>query len=358
MAADRPPAHIVSYVQHLDGGGVERALLRLAGGWVAAGRRVTIVAGDAGGPLAAEWPDGVERIDLGSRSMLALARAVAGTPGDLLFCPGNHYSGTAALARMSGHWRGRPVVAKLSNTLERHDQGALTRIGYRAWLRQHPRLFDRLVALTPALADEAARLTGMAGDRIAVIANPPAQPIADAIPVAVPPGRFVLGVGRLAPQKRWDRLIAALPALPGDVALLILGEGAERAALERQVATLGLGDRVMLPGHATDPLPAMAAARVLALTSDFEGSPGVLAEAIAQGTPVVATASSPAVAELIPGPGHGTIVAVGDHHALVTALTSALDQPRPAPLRSGGDPVADYLALFDALTKPNPISQA
>lgn len=347
MPAHHPVDRIVSFVQHLDGGGVERAVLRLAAGWVAAGRRVTIVVGDDTGPLAAEWPAGVARVVLTTRSRRALARAVRRTPGELIFCPGNHYSSSAALLRLLGDRR--PIVAKLSNALERRDQGAATRWGYRRWLRAHRWFVDRLVALSPALAEEAARLTGFASASIAVIPNPPARLDPRAAPVAVPAGRFLLGVGRLAPQKRWERLVAALADLPADLHLLILGEGAERARLTALAARLGLAERVHLPGHAADPLPAMARARTVVLTSDFEGSPGVLAEALAQGTPVVATASSVAIRELVPTPAHGRIVPVGDHAALVAALRDVLAAPRPAPLVATGDPAAAYLALFDAL---------
>ncbi len=91
-------AHILTYAQALGPGGVERAQLRLARGWSTAGRRVTLVVGEAIGPLAGEVPDGVELVALGSRRM----RALLGLPSvvrrlrpDILFCPGNHYTGRA-----------------------------------------------------------------------------------------------------------------------------------------------------------------------------------------------------------------------------------------------------------------------
>ena len=62
------------------------------------------------------------------------------------------------------------------------------------------------------------------------------------------PSRYVLGVGRLAPQKRWDRLTAAMPLLAARVPLVILGEGEARGALERQAQMLGV--ELLLPGHA------------------------------------------------------------------------------------------------------------
>ena len=94
----------------------------------------------------------------------------------------------------------------------------------------------------------------------------------------------------------------------------------------------------------------MARSSVLALPSDFEGVPGVLREAASVGTPVVATDSSVAVREIV-GSG-GTVVPIGDEAALIAALEAWLapQAVRPPPVVEGGDPVGDYLALFDALT--------
>jgi glycosyltransferase involved in cell wall biosynthesis len=176
------------------------------------------------------------------------------------------------------------------------------------------------------------------------------MPIPGAVAMPVPAGRYVLGVGRLEPQKRWERLIAALPRLAdARVRLTILGEGGLRGALEAQIAALGLQDRVFLPGHAADPLPLVQAAAVLALTSDFEGVPGVLREALALGTPVVATDSSVSVREIVHSPALGTVVARDDAEGLAAALNQWLapGAVRPEPAAQEGDSVAAYLALFD-----------
>lgn len=350
-------SHIVSFAQTLKGGGVERALLRMAGGWASAGRRVTLVIGDARGALAHELPVGVEVRELNESRYVALARAlprfVRDLRPDILFCPGNHYTGVAAWLRLQLGAGAPPIVGKVSNALVRTDHGALAGIGYRAWLRQHPRFIDAMVAMTPAMASEAAAAMGFAPQSVHVIANPPARPILGAPPPPMPPGRFILGVGRLVRQKRWDRLIDALRRLqdPG-VKLLLLGEGEARADLERQIGRLGLAQRVLMPGHVPDPLPAIARAAVVALTSDYEGVPGVLREAIELGTPAVATDSSVAIGELIDSPARGTIVTPGNATQLADALDHWLtpDRPRPTPRSdAGSDPVAAYLDLFDSL---------
>ena len=273
---------------------------------------------------------------------------------DLLFCPGNRYTGVTALARLRLGRAAPPIVGKVSNALVRPElsQGAAWR--YRRWLRLHPRFLTHAVAMTPAMAAEAMAEMGMSPERVSVIANPPARTIPGAAPVALPEGRYLIGVGRLEPQKRWDRLLTALPQLADkQVKLLLLGEGGARGTLEAQVAALGLGDRVTMPGHAGDPLPALRSAAVAVLTSDYEGVPGVLREALSVGTPVVSTESSVAVREIVHAPELGTVVEREDGAALVGALDHWLapDAVRPTPVAAAGDSIAEYLALFDRMVR-------
>ncbi len=347
--------HILGFAQTLKGGGVERAMLRLAAGWQRAGRKVTLVIGSTGGPLAKELPAGVEILELGTDDYGALMRAlpniVREKHPDVLFCPGNHYTSAAGYARLRLGDACPPIVGKVSNALVRPDYSALPAWGYRRWLGVHRWFLDHVVAMTRATAAEAMHEMGLEGHRISVIPNPPALPIPGAVPLPIPAGRFVLGVGRLEPQKRWERLIAAMPRIADrDVTLTILGEGSLRGELEAQIAAMGLENRVFLPGHAGDPLPLVKAAQVLALTSDFEGVPGVLREALALGTPVVATDSSVSVRELVHSPRLGTVIGRDDAGALVAALDHWLApgvlRPQPMPANDG-DPAADYLALFD-----------
>ena len=346
--------HILTFAQDLAGGGVERAQLRLARGWLAAGRRVTLAIGDVSGPLAAEIPPGLEIVRLPNRRYLTQARIVdwarAHDP-DVIFCGGSHYTLVAAWLRWRLGDECPPIIGKLSNAVARGDHGRIADAAHRVWLAQHGRFLDHLVAMTPATAAQAARLTGMQR-RTSVIPNPPAPRVVDpaAATVPLPPGRVVLGVGRLVPQKRWDRLIGALALMPDDVQVVILGEGELRGAIERQARDLGLSARVHLPGHVADPIAAMAAARVLALPSDYEGVPGVLREALSVGTPVVSTACSPSVREIVSSPDVGTIVTAHDAIGLAAALTGWLDGPRPDPVAQPGSDSADrYLALFDRL---------
>lgn len=326
-------------------------MLRLAHGWLAEGVRVTLVVGSMEGPLIAELPDAIETVVLGGRdyaAMAAVAGIVARVRPDVVFCPGNHYTLVAAWTRARLGSRCPPIVAKVSNAPDRGDHGMVMAAGHRAWLALHGRFLDHAVAMTPATARRAARAMRMEG-RVSVIPNPPARPLPGAAATPLPDGPFVLGVGRLRQQKRWDRLIAAMARIDG-IPLVILGEGPERAALESQARALGIADRIRLPGHAADPFPALARAGVVALTSDYEGVPGVLREALSVGTPVVATDCSESIPEIVTDSSLGTIVGRGDPAALVAALRHALAMPRPAPVPPPGeDSAARYLELFERL---------
>lgn len=351
-----PPArHILTYALTLDGGGVERVQLRLAREWVERGRRVTLVVGCDRGPLAGEVADGVTRIRVGTRNyarfVAAMPAIVARSAPNAIFCPGNRYTAVAGWTRARLGQACPPTLAKLSNALDRPDMTPPMRAAYALWLRMHPAFVDTLIAMSPAMAVDAARRMHLPGHRVAVVANPPPRTGEGAPGVDLPP-RYLLGVGRLVPQKRWDRAVEALARIADrTIPLLILGDGPDREKLLRRAALLGVGDRLILPGHVPDPMPAMAGAAAVVLTSDYEGVPGVVREALSVGTPVVTTDSTLAVHELIPDARHGTIVRRGDADALVAAIDRRLvpGADRPAPIASAGDPAGDYLSLFDVL---------
>jgi len=356
LRPDPPAQHIVTFAQTLAGGGVEQAMLRLVDGWLDAGRRVTILLGTSEGPLAAQLPPGAEVIELGARALPALRvppRLFRALGADLLFCPGNHYTSSVLWLRLMLGRALPPVVAKISNALLPPHRPAPMAAAHRLWLARLPGFIDQFVAMTAAMRDEAVALLAVAPQRVSMIPNPPARPRVVRLPPRLPKAPLLVGVGRLEPQKRWDRLIAAIPRLADQAAIaVILGEGASRPALEAQVRALGLGARVLLPGYDPEPTGYLRRARAAVLTSDYEGAPNVLREALALGTPVIATDSSCAVREIVSDPRLGTVVPRDDPAALVDALDAWLSpaarRPRPVP-PPGIDAPQRYLELFDRL---------
>ena len=101
------------------------------------------------------------------------------------------------------------------------------------------------------------------------------------------PAQF-LCLGRLAPEKRIDRILRALQKVSGGWRLEIVGDGEERRELESMADRLGLEGRITWHGWMADPWSAVSQASALLLTSDTEGFPMVLVEAVARGIPVIA----------------------------------------------------------------------
>ncbi len=110
--------------------------------------------------------------------------------------------------------------------------------------------------------------------------------------------------------------------------LLILGEGVEREKLERLVKSLGLQDDVLMPGYVENPFPYLKRARVFVLSSVYEGMPNVLLQAMAFGTPVVATDCDGGAKDAVSSLDLGRLVRTSDSHAMAAAIIESLELPR------------------------------
>jgi glycosyltransferase involved in cell wall biosynthesis len=133
----------------------------------------------------------------------------------------------------------------------------------------------------------------------------------------------VVAAGRLAPEKGYDRLVEAFARVagkhPGWV-LRIYGTGPLRGRLEKQVESLGLTDRVELPGLADDIEKALLGSSVFALSSIHEGLPMALAEGMACGLACVAFDCAPGVREMITDGVDGIVVPPRNVEALADGL--------------------------------------
>jgi len=139
----------------------------------------------------------------------------------------------------------------------------------------------------------------------------------------------LLGVGRLTRQKNFPNLIRAFARVRTQQPsrLMILGEGEDRSALETLIAELGLQGEVSLPGFVQNPYAYMKRAAMFVLSSDWEGLPTVLIEALALGTPVVSTNCPSGPMEILRGGVLGRLVPMQDAEALAQAITASLSEP-------------------------------
>lgn len=136
----------------------------------------------------------------------------------------------------------------------------------------------------------------------------------------------VVAVGRLATQKNFTLLIRAFAQVlkEVDARLIILGEGSERAKLEKLISQLGLNEYVSLPGYEKNVHCYVARSDLFVLSSNFEGMPNALIEAIAAGVPVASTDCLSGPAEILDNGLSGVLVPVNDEDALAKAIIDNL----------------------------------
>jgi glycosyltransferase involved in cell wall biosynthesis len=140
----------------------------------------------------------------------------------------------------------------------------------------------------------------------------------------------ILGVGRLEHRKDFSNLIRGFALLKNMRAakLLILGEGEERGFLESLIQELNLTQDAQLLGFVDNPYAYMKQANVFVLSSISEGLPTVLIEAMALGTPVVATDCISGPREILEAAQYGKLVPTQNPEALAKAIHETLCQQK------------------------------
>lgn len=349
VPAMSPRRHVAFFMHGFEMGGAQKMTIALASSLAAAGHSVDLVVALATGPLRASVPANVNIVELPSALPFAArwarrARVRAAVPGlaaylrretpEVLIGGANH----ASLATAAAHWlAGQPatkLVLRATNPLIRH--------GLAAWVKRAVAriAFARAAAIVPVslpLADDHASALGERA-RLRMIPEPIVDPMFTDR-VAAPPFHawlteeqpLVVTIGRLVAQKDQAVLIEAFAAvrsaIPG-CRLMVIGDGPKRAELVRLAASLGLGDAVHFTGTVDNPLPALARAGCLAMSSRWEGLGIAAVEALAAGSPVVAT-DTPALRWVLRGGAFGRLVPVGDARALAEAIVATLAAPPP-----------------------------
>lgn len=143
----------------------------------------------------------------------------------------------------------------------------------------------------------------------------------------------IVSVARLEPQKNQDLLIEAFNLVSKkhkNVILKIFGEGSLQGSLEKKIGELGLQDRVFLMGAKTDVLEWIKDTFCFVLSSDYEGLPNSLIEAMCMGMPCISTDCSPGGARELLGNKRGVIVPCGDKVQLADAINTFLEKPSSA----------------------------
>jgi glycosyltransferase involved in cell wall biosynthesis len=294
---------ILFLINSLEGGGAERVMSTLLRHSASEREMYDIVLGLLDDlPAAYTVPDWVDVRQLDGRksflsSFMAVRRLVAEVrpSATLSFLTRSNIANVLSA-------RTPCVISERANTSAHFAAGPLGALS-RAMVRAVYPQATRVIAVSEGVADDLRDNFGVPADRVVTIPNPVD---ADAIraKAAEPPsivigGPYILAAGRLVKSKNFAMLIRAFAATESDWTLVIAGEGPEREALTQLAAECGAAGRVLLPGFVANPYPLMRGADVFVLSSNAEGFPNALVEAMALGAPVIATNCASGPSEIL-----------------------------------------------------------
>lgn len=198
------------------------------------------------------------------------------------------------------------------------------------------RLARHVASVSAGAAADLAALAALPKQRVRVLHNPiPQRSVPSATDTAVAEalwacakGQRLLAVGTFKTVKNHSLMLRAFAELTLPSArLMLLGKGPDEQMLRDLSTALGIHDRVIFAGFHADPSPFYATADLFVLSSDYEGLPTVMIEALSFGVPVVSTDCPAGPAEILENGRWGRLVPVRDCTALAQGMAQALSDP-------------------------------
>ena len=340
---------IAFFLHDLRGGGVERISVHLANAMRRMGHAVTLVlVNKCGNPayFDAINPE-IPVVELPQKRTLTSAfgfrQYIQRHKPDLIISALTHINVSTLLSVKFMKSKPHIFVIEHNHQIERQLNGKVENLGLavRLAFRLVPYLYpdaDTVGAVSDGIRKSLSTAIKIPRERINVLNNPVKIPKADelsnrsTVPTQLSAQQipFILGVGALSFEKNFSLLIEAFKRVrrKRPLKLIIAGEGPKRPELERQARDTGYENDIHLPGFVDDPYALMREAKLLALTSKWEGLPTVLIEAMALGRSVVATDCPSGPSEILMGGSLGCLVPPNDAEALAHSIERTLDAPQ------------------------------
>lgn len=331
------------FIPSMDGGGAERVILNLVNGLSQYKEiSVDLILSKAKGKYLNDVSENVRIIDLQNKrtiaSLYGLIKYLNKEIPDVLISAVTHANIVAVLAKLIVKKNIKVILTQhnmLSNALKQSNK-IFSVLFSVAILLIYPRA-NKIITVSKNIEQDIISKFKINKKKVKTIYNPimekkimekSIEPLnhkwftTDSPPV-------ILSVGRLHPVKDYPTLIRSFKRLRErvEVKLIILGDGDLRGDLIALSKELGVENDVQILGFVENPYQYMARAKVLVLTSIYEGFGNVIVEALGCGTPVVSTNCPGGVSEILDNGKYGSLVPVGDEESLSNAIFDVLEKP-------------------------------
>lgn len=324
--------------------GVDRAMQNLIPAIVKRGYPVDLLHVRKHGPNIRESHQNLNIIDLGAKhvysSFGALVKYLKTEKPEVMLSDKDRVNRTALIARALAGVPTRLVLSSGTTiSIDLTTRGAFERWLQRTSMGKLYPYADNVIVTSRGVADDMAEYTGLSRELIEVVPSPVINSDLFTKELPIPDHRWyreksvpvILGVGELSRRKDFETLLRAFAKIRSQrqCRLVLLGKGNKRDELNATAKNLGIDDDFDMPGFVSSPYSYMAHASVLGFTSLWEGLGFVVIEALALGTPVVATDCPSGPREILNNGEYGSLVAIRDIDKFADALADALDNPAP-----------------------------
>ncbi len=363
--------HIAFILNSLAGGGTEKVILTLAEEFISRGIKVDLLVCKHDGALIKNTPQGTNVIELKKHNRLTLFKYIFKLPPvdwlslvAILFSrkipkpfsripslqkylalskpeailSSQNTVNIVSLWTKSLSTTNTNFIIRQSNFLSKSMPAGKNYIERKILLPLAKRWYkraDKIITVSHEIQDDLIKNFLINKNKITTIYNPlhlikitklaskkPDDPwFTDSIPI-------VLAVGRLNKVKNYPLLFKAIKKVNEHqhVRLIVLGDGSERESLEHLANKLNIKSFMKMPGYMSNPYQYMKHSDVFALSSNHEGLPNVLQEAMACGCKIISTDCPSGPKEILSNGSYGKLIPVNDVDAMASAITASINE--------------------------------
>ncbi len=338
------PKHIAIFLPSLRGGGAERVMLTFANELVNQGLKIDLVLVNTNGPYLKDVDKRIKVVDLGCnrqfKAIFGLISYIRKNKPSAIFSALVTTNVIAASTRFFLRTKFKIIISERAvSSMALRDISFPQRKIFPKLIKFFYCFADAIIAVSNGVKEDLEKNFMIPSHMIKVIYNPinfeEIQKKKEELvihPVFNNSNeKIIISVGRLTKQKNFKLLISAFATVNENIpsTMIILGEGDLKETLIKHATKLKVQKKVHFLGFVDNPFAWMARADLFVLSSNYEGLPGSLLQAMACGIKVVSTDCPSGPAEILQGGKWGRLVPVNDTNALTVAMMNSLKDKVP-----------------------------